>query len=362
MYRGTHSFTQVCTQELIHSGTHSGVHLFIHSGLHAGTHSFLHSGTHGTHSFIHSGTHSGAHPFIHSGLHAGTHSFILSGMHSLITVFSPSSTQVHPPALRFSPSPSLISPSLLRPSTVHAARTHALSTPRAHSSSAHHTFPPYDHVSSVASAPGRALAWGPEASANIDFGGGVLKVRGFRARTPQTPGFRGEGPEGAGRGVRGARLQALPSEGPQPGHQARRAAGAGRAGDPRPGAELTVWRAAHLWAARRPAHPGQQLRERGEGGGRRRRSGAGEGGAGLGRGCPSASRGGGLGAAETGAPGARRRSGPRGCGRLGGGRCRKLPEAWWQPGRPRGGCTRERIWGALGLLERRDSERRGAQG
>ncbi|XP_024844217.2 glycogenin-2 isoform X2 [Bos taurus] len=185
-------------------------------------------------------------------------------MHSLITVFSPSSTQVHPPALRFSPSPSLISPSLLRPSTVHAARTHALSTPRAHSSSAHHTFPPYDHVSSVASAPGRALAWGPEASANIDFGGGVLKVRGFRARTPQTPGFRGEGPEGAGRGVRGARLQALPSRGPQPGHQARRAAGAGRAGDPRPGAELTVWRAAHLWAARRPAHPGQQLRERGE--------------------------------------------------------------------------------------------------
>uniref|UniRef100_A0A8C0AGA5 glycogenin glucosyltransferase n=1 Tax=Bos mutus grunniens TaxID=30521 RepID=A0A8C0AGA5_BOSMU len=186
-------------------------------------------------------------------------------MHSLITVFSPSSTQVHPPALRFSPSPSLISPSLLRPSTVHAARTHALSTPRARSSSAHHTFPPYDHVSSVASAPGRALAWGPEASANIDFAGGVLKVRGFRARTPQTPGFRGEGPEGAGRGVRGARLQALPSEGPQPGHQAGRAAGAGRAGDPRPGAELTFWRAAHLWAARRPAHPGQQLPERGEG-------------------------------------------------------------------------------------------------
>ncbi|XP_044792650.2 glycogenin-2 isoform X6 [Bubalus bubalis] len=97
-------------------------------------------------------------------------------MHSLITVFSPSSTQVHPPALRFSPSPSLISPSLLRPSTVHAARTHALSTPRARASSAHRTFPPYDPVSSVASAPGRALAWGPEARANIDFGGGVLQA------------------------------------------------------------------------------------------------------------------------------------------------------------------------------------------
>ena len=50
----------------------------------------------------------------------------------------------------------------------------------------------------MASAPGRALAWGPEARANIDFGGGVLQVRGFRARTPQTPGFRGEGAEGAG--------------------------------------------------------------------------------------------------------------------------------------------------------------------
>nr|XP_014337307.1 PREDICTED: glycogenin-2 [Bos mutus] len=111
-----------------------------------------------------------------------------------IKVSKSQSPPVHPPALRFSPSPSLISPSLLRPSTVHAARTHALSTPRARSSSAHHTFPPYDHVSSVASAPGRALAWGPEASANIDFAGGVLKVRGFRARTPQTPGFRGEGP------------------------------------------------------------------------------------------------------------------------------------------------------------------------
>lgn len=235
---------------------------------------------------------------IHSGTHTETHSFVHSGRHSLITVFSPSSTQVHPPKLRFSPSPSLISPSLLRPSTVHASPTHCSRPPRAPppltARSLHTiTFPEWP-------LPRAALAWGPagEASANIDFGGGVLKVRSCRARTPQTPGFRGEAAEGAGRGVRSARLRALTSRGPQLGHQAGRAAGAGRAGDPRPEAELTSRRAARLWAAPRPAHPGQQLQERG-GEGRRRRSGPGEGNAGLARGCPSASRGSGLGAAET---------------------------------------------------------------
>lgn len=174
----------------------------------------------------------------------------------------------------------------------------------------------------------------------------MLKIRSFRARTPQTPGFRGEAAEGAGRGVRSARLRALTSRGPQLGHQAGRAAGAGRAGDPRPGAELTSRRAARLWAAPRPAAPAPATA------GARRRGAPGDPGPGSGtQAWPGAAPAHHVGAAwarwrpET--PGARSESGPRGCGRLAGGRRRKLPEAWWQPGRSRGGGTRERIRGAL---------------
>ncbi|CAM9219039.1 unnamed protein product [Rangifer tarandus platyrhynchus] len=119
---------------------------------------------------------------------------------------------VHPPVLTLLSITG--SDQSLSPAPKHRPRrTHALSTPRARASSAHRTFPPYDHVSSVASALGRVLAWGQarEASTNIDFGGGGLKVRGFRARTPRTPGFCGEEAEGSGRGGLGVRLQALPS-------------------------------------------------------------------------------------------------------------------------------------------------------
>ncbi|XP_069429513.1 uncharacterized protein [Ovis canadensis] len=302
-----HSFTQARTRKLIHSLRHTHENSFIHSLRHTHGNSFIHSlrHTHGN-SFIHSLRHAHGNSFIHSLRHTHENSFIdslrhahgSSSIHSLRHAHGSSSIHSLRPARRSSSIHSLghahgnssihslgpafphnwvlssvysgssarvTLPSItesdqsLSPAPKHRPRlTNALFTaPRARLLRSPHVPSTRSRFQSGL-CPRAALAWGParEASANIDFGGGVLKAGSFRARTPQTPGFRGEAAEGAGRGVRSARLRALNFRGPQLGHQAGRAAGAGRAGDPRPGAELTSRRAARLWAAPRPAHPG----------------------------------------------------------------------------------------------------------
>ena len=150
------------THSLIHSGRHTGTHSLIHSGMQRETHSFIDSGRHtGTHSFLHSLRHARGSSFINSFWRAHRNSFIHSPRYAFTYNCVLSFLyQVHPPVLTLLSITG--SNQSLSPAPKHRPRrTHALSTPRARASSAHGTFSPHDHVSSVASAPGRALAWGP---------------------------------------------------------------------------------------------------------------------------------------------------------------------------------------------------------